>query len=81
LAQLEPAALFGRGDWLWALSFPEYVVLLGYSDAPEDESGLELPPDMVRVVPRGEGMPSPGSEPVEDPVQATPIPTNTEQVD
>jgi hypothetical protein len=58
LAQLEPAALFGGGDWLWALPFPEYVVLLGYSDAPEDPSGLALPPDMVRVVRRGEGLPA-----------------------
>jgi len=57
VAQLERNALFGEVEWLWALPFPDYVLMLGYSaDAHTAPAGLEYPPDVARVVLRGEGM-------------------------
>jgi len=57
VAQLERNALFAGVEWLWALPFPDYVVMLGYStDAHAAPAGLEYPPDVARVVLRGEGM-------------------------
>lgn len=56
VAQLEYTTLFSQGEWFWALPFPDFVVMLGYSDAYQPPLGLEYPPDMVRIVRRGEGM-------------------------
>ena len=74
LAQLEPDALFAEAQWLWALPFPNYVVMLGYSaDAHTAPAGLEYPPDVARVVLRGEGM---ERGPITFPSQSMPIPIN-----
>ena len=56
VAQLEYTTLFSHGEWLWALPFEGFVVMLGYSDAYNPPLGLDYPPDMVRVVRRGEGL-------------------------
>ncbi len=56
VAQLDAEALLAEAQWLWALPFEEYIVMLGYSHGGGSAGGLSLPPDRVRVVPRGEGM-------------------------
>jgi|GEM_PF-2743034 len=57
VAQLEHTTLFSQVEWLWALPFPDFVLMLGYSaDAHNVPLGLDYPPDRFRVVPRGEGM-------------------------
>jgi len=74
VAQLEQNTLFTGVEWLWALPFPDYVVMLGYSAAAHDgPGGLEYPPDVARVVPRGEGM---ERGPHTFPPEATPIPSS-----
>ncbi len=56
LAQTDYTTLFSEGQWVYALPFPQYIVLLGYSEAYLPSEGLGLAFDMVRIVRMGEGM-------------------------
>lgn len=70
VAQLEPGSLFSEATWLWALPFPDFVLMLGYSvETPGAPDGLDCPPDVARVVRRGEGM---TDGPTVFPIDATP---------
>ncbi|MCL2810624.1 MAG: hypothetical protein FWD25_01895 [Clostridia bacterium] len=74
VAQLEYTTLFSAVEWLWALPFPDFVLMLGYSaDAHGAPQGLEYPPDTARVVRRGEGM---EDGPLVFPSQTMPIPAD-----
>jgi len=71
---LEYTTLFSEVEWLWALPFPDFVLMLGYSaDAHGAHYGLEYPPDRARVVLRGEGM---EDGPAVFPGQAMPLPAD-----